>query len=189
MKFSVFQVSRKGGREKNEDRMGYCYTRESGLFVLADGMGGHPEGEVAAQLALQTISALYQKEARPVIRNTTEFLTTALMAAHQRNIEALTAANKVAMEGAQAFAHRQAEIVQQSVSELTEAMKSFSSVEAPQQKAAKQADMLKQTYERGVSNLRELGDLISRSNTEAVELLNRRFSTAMEEVKALASKK
>ena len=44
MKFSVFQISRKGGRDKNEDRMGYCYTRESGLFVLADGMGGHPEG-------------------------------------------------------------------------------------------------------------------------------------------------
>ena len=64
MKFSVFQVSRKGGREKNEDRMGYCYTRESGLFVLADGMGGHPEGEVAAQLALQTISALFQQEAQ-----------------------------------------------------------------------------------------------------------------------------
>ena len=47
MRFSVYQISRKGGREKNEDRMGYCYTRESGLFVLADGMGGHPEGEVA----------------------------------------------------------------------------------------------------------------------------------------------
>ena len=82
MKFSVFQLSRRGGREKNEDRMGYCYTRESGLFVLADGMGGHPEGEVAAQLALQTISALYQKEARPVIADTTEFLSSALMAAH-----------------------------------------------------------------------------------------------------------
>ena len=51
MKFSVFQLSRKGGREKNEDRMGYCYTREAGLFVLADGMGGHPDGEVAAQIA------------------------------------------------------------------------------------------------------------------------------------------
>ena len=84
MKFSVFQVSRRGGREKNEDRMGYCYTRESGLFVLADGMGGHPEGEVAAQLALQTISALYQKEARPVITDTTEFLSSALMAAHHQ---------------------------------------------------------------------------------------------------------
>ena len=86
MKFSVFQVSRKGGREKNEDRMGYCYTRESGLFVLADGMGGHPEGEVAAQLALQTISALYQKEARPVLADPAEFLSTALMAAHHQII-------------------------------------------------------------------------------------------------------
>lgn len=86
MKFSVFQISRKGGREKNEDRMGYCYTRESGLFVLADGMGGHPEGEVAAQLALQAISALYQKEARPRIADTTAFLSTALMEAHHKII-------------------------------------------------------------------------------------------------------
>ena len=86
MKFSVFQISRKGGRERNEDRMGYCYTRESGLFVLADGMGGHPEGEVAAQLALQTISAIYQQEARPAIADTAEFLANALMAAHHRII-------------------------------------------------------------------------------------------------------
>lgn len=82
MKFSVFQVSRKGGRPLNEDRMGYCYTRESGLFVLADGMGGHPEGEVAAQMALETVAALYQKEARPVIQDVPAFLSTALMAAH-----------------------------------------------------------------------------------------------------------
>jgi serine/threonine protein phosphatase PrpC len=86
MKFSVYQVSRKGGREKNEDRMGYCYTRESGLFVLADGMGGHPEGEVAAQLALQTISALYQKEARPIVKDVADFLSTSLMAAHHQVI-------------------------------------------------------------------------------------------------------
>jgi serine/threonine protein phosphatase PrpC len=86
MKFSVFQISRKGGREKNEDRMGYAYTRESGLFVLADGMGGHPEGEVAAQLALQTVSALCQKEARPIVKDVTEFLSTSLMAAHHQII-------------------------------------------------------------------------------------------------------
>ena len=58
MKFSVFQLSRLGGREKNEDRMGYCYTRDAALFVLADGMGGHPDGEVAAQIALQVLSAM-----------------------------------------------------------------------------------------------------------------------------------
>ena len=86
MKFSVFQISRKGGREKNEDRMGYCYTRESGLFVLADGMGGHPEGEVAAQIALQTVSALYQKQARPVVEDVTDFLERSLTAAHHQII-------------------------------------------------------------------------------------------------------
>jgi len=64
--------------------MGYCYTRESGLLVLADGLGGHPEGEVAAQLALQTISALYQKEARPTIKDTPAFLSNALVAAHHQ---------------------------------------------------------------------------------------------------------
>ena len=84
MKFSVFQVSRKGGRDINEDRMGYCYTRKSGVFLLADGMGGHPQGEVAAQLALQAISALFQKEAKPELPDVQAFLTSALMAAHHQ---------------------------------------------------------------------------------------------------------
>jgi serine/threonine protein phosphatase PrpC len=84
MKFSVFQTSRRGGREKNEDRMGYCYTRGSGIFLLADGMGGHPEGEVAAQLAIQAMSALYQKTAKPGIADVVGFLTDAVMAAHHQ---------------------------------------------------------------------------------------------------------
>ena len=84
MKFSVFQVSRKGGRDKNEDRMGYCYTSGAGIFLLADGMGGHPQGEVAAQLALQTISALFQKEAKPKLADIPAFLESALVAAHRR---------------------------------------------------------------------------------------------------------
>jgi PPM family protein phosphatase len=84
MKFSVFQISRRGGRERNEDRMGYCYTRESSLFVLADGMGGHPEGEVAAQIALQTVSALFQRQAKPILEDVQEFLAAALLAAHHQ---------------------------------------------------------------------------------------------------------
>lgn len=84
MKFSVFQISRRGDREKNEDRMGYCYTRESGLFLLADGMGGHPEGEVAAQMALQAMSAMFQKTSLPVIGDPAGFLVDAILAAHRQ---------------------------------------------------------------------------------------------------------
>ena len=84
MKFSVYQVSRRGGRPKNEDRMGYCYTRSSGLFALADGMGGHPEGEVASQLALQTLSALFQRDAKPTLADPIRFLQDAVLAGHQQ---------------------------------------------------------------------------------------------------------
>lgn len=84
MRFSVYQVSRKGGREKNEDRMGYCYTRDAGLFAVADGMGGHPEGEVASQLALQTLAALFQREAKPSLADPLRFLHDAIFAGHHQ---------------------------------------------------------------------------------------------------------
>lgn len=84
MKFSVFQLSRRGGRATNEDRMGYCYTREAGLFLLADGMGGHAEGEVAAQIALQTVAAQFQQEAQPTLADIPAFLASSLLAAHRQ---------------------------------------------------------------------------------------------------------
>ena len=112
----------------------------------------------------------------------------AFVTASRRNMETLTAANKVALEGAQAVARRHMEIVQQNMAELTEAVRAMSSVEAPQAKAAKQAEMLKQTYERAVGNMKEIGDLITQSNAEAVKLLNTRFAEAMDEVKTLAAK-
>jgi len=84
VRFSVYQISRKGGREKNEDRMGYCYTRDAGLFALADGMGGHPEGEVASQMALQTLSARFQREARPRLDDPLKFLHDAIIAGHHQ---------------------------------------------------------------------------------------------------------
>lgn len=46
MKFSIFQVSRKGGRVKNEDRMGYCYTAESSLFSWPMAWAGIPKAKL-----------------------------------------------------------------------------------------------------------------------------------------------
>jgi phasin family protein len=112
----------------------------------------------------------------------------AFIAANRRNIETFTAANRVAMDGAQAIARRNMEIMQQSMAELTEAMKSLATAEGPQAKAAKQAEMLKHAYERAVANMQELRDLIQHSNAEALALINQRFVEAMDEVKALAEK-
>lgn len=112
----------------------------------------------------------------------------ALTEANRRNLEALTAANRVAVEGAQAVARRHMEIMQQAMQEMTEGMRALSSPEAPQARAAKQAELVKQGYQRAVTNMQELHDLIQRSNTEAMHLLNQRFMEAMDELKQLAGK-
>ncbi len=112
----------------------------------------------------------------------------AIVAANKRNMETLTAANRVALEGAQAVARRHMEIMQASIAELTEAMRALATADAPQAKAAKQAELLKQAYEHAVTNMKELADLIQKANSEALGLLNNRFTEAMDEVTRLAEK-
>ncbi|HEU4850896.1 MAG TPA: PP2C family serine/threonine-protein phosphatase [Telluria sp.] len=82
MQFSVYQESQVGGRKVNQDRMGYSYTRDALLLVLADGMGGHLRGEIAASIALQTLSEMFQKQAAPYVRKPERFLEEAMLAAH-----------------------------------------------------------------------------------------------------------
>lgn len=82
MQFSVYQQSHIGGRKLNQDRMGYLYTREALLLVLADGMGGHLRGEVAATIALQSIATRFKAQATPYVRKPERFLEEALQQAH-----------------------------------------------------------------------------------------------------------
>lgn len=111
-----------------------------------------------------------------------------VLAAHRRNMETLSAANRVALEGAQTVAKRHMEIVQQTMQEMTETLRGMSASESPQARAARQADLVKQAYEKAVANMRELADLIQQSNGEALGMLNHRFAEAMDEVKAMAQK-
>jgi phasin family protein len=112
----------------------------------------------------------------------------ALISAQKRNLDAMTAANRIAMEGAQAVAKRHMQIMQQTMTEMTEVIRAATGVGAPQEKAAQQTEMLKRSYEHAVANTKELADIIQNANSEALSLLNRRFTEAMDEVKALMAK-
>jgi protein phosphatase len=83
MQFSVYQESHIGARKVNQDRMGYCFTRDALLLVLADGMGGHMRGEIAATIATQVLSMRFQQQARPYIKKPERFLEEALQQAHR----------------------------------------------------------------------------------------------------------
>src|SRR6476661_2753346 len=62
MRFTIFQESRKGAREVNQDRFAYTYSRETLLLVIADGMGGHVGGEIAAQIAVRLFVERFMQE-------------------------------------------------------------------------------------------------------------------------------
>ncbi len=82
MKFTIYQESRIGKRQNNEDRIAYCYSREAVLMVVADGMGGHYHGEVASQIAVQTLTSAFQRDAQPEIADPFLFLQKGMTNAH-----------------------------------------------------------------------------------------------------------
>ncbi len=82
MKFTIYQASRQGGRKNNQDRVAYSYSRDALLMVVADGMGGHMHGEIAAQIAVQTLTEEFQKAAKPRITDPMLFLADAITRGH-----------------------------------------------------------------------------------------------------------
>lgn len=140
---------------------------------MSDAPGSKPEMDMMRMLADFRVPAMPNMEA--------------LAAAQRKNLEALSHANRVALEGAQAIARRHMEIMQAAMSEMTSAVQQLTTQEAPQAKAARQAEMMKSAYEKAVANLKELADLIQKSNAEALSVLNRRFAEAMDEIRQLAA--
>lgn len=61
MELSVGSRTDAGPRKMNQDHFGWW--PELGLFVVADGMGGHNAGEVASHLAVETIHAFIAESA------------------------------------------------------------------------------------------------------------------------------
>lgn len=95
MKFTIYQNSRQGQRAHNEDRLAYSYSKDSLLLVLADGMGGHRHGEVAAQLAIKTLTDAFQRLAKPLLNSPAKFLTDHIQQVHDM-IENLTQVQSLA---------------------------------------------------------------------------------------------
>lgn len=87
MKFSIYQESRKGGRPNNQDRIGYSYSREALLMVVADGMGGHLRGEVASHITVQFLTEAFRREADDKLADPFMFLLKNIGGAHQAIVD------------------------------------------------------------------------------------------------------
>jgi len=83
MKFSIVRDSRRGMRRVNEDRVGHWESPGALLMAVADGLGGHLHGEIAAHLAIDCFGAEFLREARPELADPARFLSRTMAAAHE----------------------------------------------------------------------------------------------------------
>ena len=108
--------------------------------------------------------------------------------AQRKNVEALTAANQLAAEGFQAVARRQGEIMRQTLEAAARSMRDMMDHSAPEDRMAKQAELVKSAFENALSNMRELAEMVTKSNTEACDVINRRISESLDELKDMIKK-
>lgn len=82
MNVETAQVSRQGNRSENQDRAGVVITDSFILLAVADGMGGHAAGDVAAESAIDTLVRAF-KHTRGSIHDPAEFLRMSIVDAHE----------------------------------------------------------------------------------------------------------
>ena len=112
-----------------------------------------------------------------------------LAESYRKNLEAFATASQYAVEGAQAVAKRQAEILRDSFEEYSKLVRGLSAPASAEEAAAKQAEFAKQSFETSLARVRELSEIITKSSNASIEVLNRRVAEMLEEIKALTPKK
>lgn len=87
MQVEYAEVSLQGARENNQDRVLAAVAEHAALLIACDGMGGHAEGERAAELAQTVLAERFWHSPQPLF-DPLGFMHIALGAAHQRVVEA-----------------------------------------------------------------------------------------------------
>jgi serine/threonine protein phosphatase PrpC len=82
MKYALFHETRIGKRPYQQDRLAYWHTKDALFMVVADGMGGHAHGDVAAQITVDCMGSAFKNEAKPKVADPDKFLFTSITRAH-----------------------------------------------------------------------------------------------------------
>lgn len=106
-----------------------------------------------------------------------------ILDAQRKNVEAITQANRIALEGVQSLMQRQAEIMQQSVEEATKMMQNFDPSTDPSERVAQQTALAQEAFQQALDRMRELAEMANKSQAEAFEAIQARFNESLEEIR------
>jgi len=112
----------------------------------------------------------------------------AIWAAQRRNLEAISQANQLAAEGMQALARRQIELTRETFEGFSALLRDLSQPASAEDRIAKNTDYAKQMLEKGVNHGREVVTIATKAGADAAEVLQKRATESLDEMRAMASK-
>lgn len=109
-----------------------------------------------------------------------------LIAVQQRNVDAMTSASQVMVEGYKAFALRQSEMVQSSLGGLVTDGQKMIDGKTGEFKPGDQISRVKSSYETALANAKELTEIAVKAQNEAFGILTKAAMANFDDLKSLA---
>jgi phasin family protein len=110
----------------------------------------------------------------------------ALMAAQRRNIEALSQANQLAVEGVQAVARRQIEVARQAIEDVSVLLRDLAQPASTEERITKNTEYAKQFLDKSITHGREITLLATKAGAEAADVLRKRATEGLDELREFA---
>jgi phasin family protein len=112
----------------------------------------------------------------------------AVLAAQQKNVDALIEANQVVVAGYQDLFKRQVALFEAAVAETKDKLAGLQGQPLTADQASLNVEALKAAFEKAAADVQELAELVRKANTGAFEIVKARAEEAVAEFKAAAEK-
>jgi phasin family protein len=112
-----------------------------------------------------------------------------VLMSQRKHFEALTQANQLTLECARTVTQRQAEIMQQVFAEGSALFQLWMQPAAPQERLVKNIEVVRRTFEKSVTDAREIAELVMKANSDAFDLLGKRAAEAFDEASDYAKRR
>ena len=115
--------------------------------------------------------------------------TEQLIEQHRKNIDALARSAQAASAGATSLATKQSELFEEAIREISAMVRDYKPLDNPQDAVAKQTEFARKAFEAAVNNTRDVAEMVQKSNTEVLKIIQDRMRESLEEIRSSMEKK
>lgn len=113
--------------------------------------------------------------------------TDALVAAQQKNMDALVEANKAAAAGYQDLFRKQVAIFEETMAEARKHLKAFDTTKIDPEAAKAQSELARTAFEKALANMQALAESAQKANSDAYDIVASRIRESLAELRDMAS--